>query len=100
MSFLIAEEFEQRNVQQHDTIVSWQDVATNIIYRIENVEDITTQKGRVMVVNLIDTEGKQLKAFATSVLEKDLAEFNLNGRYFIKSLGLKQSASDGVKEDA
>ena len=47
-----------------------------------------------MVVSLVGAEGKQLMAFATSILEKDLADFIWGGSYFIKSLGLKQSASD------
>ena len=93
MSFLTAEEFEQRKVQ-HDSIIAWRDVPQNVIYRVENVQDIPTQKGRAMVVSLVDVEGKQFKAFATNILEKALADFNWNsGTYFIKSLGLKQSTT-------
>jgi len=96
MNFLTEEQFNEYKTQ-HDTIVPWRDVPTNVIYHIENVEDIPTQKGRAMVVSLVDAEGVKLKAFATSILEKALAEFNWSGRYFIKSLGLKQSATSPGK---
>ena len=93
MNFLTEEKFEQRKVQ-HDSIVSWRGVLQNVIYHVENVQDIPTQKGRAMVVSLVDAEGKKLKAFATNILEKALADFNWNsGTYFIKSLGLKQSTT-------
>ena len=74
MNFLTPEELEQHKVQ-HDIKASG-DVPTNVIYRIENVKGITTQKGHTMVVSLVDVEGKQIKAFATSILEQDLADFN------------------------
>ena len=49
-----------------------------VIYCIETVKLITTKSGRVtMVVSLVDEDGMNFKAFATSCLENNLKEFDL-----------------------
>ena len=59
------------------------------IYYIKNVEKIPTSKGEATIVTLCDSFGEELKAFATSMLAKDLE--GCTSGYFIKSLGLKES---------
>ena len=48
---------------------------TEVIYRIESVEDIPTKSEVATVISLVDEDGMSLKAFATSCLEKDLGDF-------------------------
>ena len=88
MEFPTAEQFEQNKVQLSQ-ILKWREVPTEVIYRIEKVEWINTKIGRAMVVCLVDQDGEQLKAFATSCLIKDLKDYS-DGCY-IKSIGKQES---------
>ena len=45
--------------------------------------------GRAMVVSLVDRDGEQLKAFATSCLIKD--QEGTSDKCYIKSIGKRQS---------
>ena len=67
MEFPTAEQFEQNKVL-HNKILEWQEVLTEVIYRIESVEEITMKSRVTMVVSLLDENGMSLKAFATSSL--------------------------------
>ena len=42
---------------------------TEVIYQIKSVEEISTEIGSAMVVNLVDKSRTSLKAFATSCLK-------------------------------
>ena len=64
---------------------------TEVIYHIGSVEQISTKFGKSVVVSLVDRDGKTLKAFATSCLEKDLKDFSQKEKRFIRPLGKKQS---------
>ena len=88
MGFMSEADFETCVAEQKE-IISWKEVPIGKIYAIESMEKMDTKEGPATVVNLEDKEGKSLKAFATSVLAKDLEE--KNGKLFIKSLGLKES---------
>ena len=91
MNFPTDEEFEQNKIQR-DQIKSWRDVPLDVIYHIENVEEIPSKNGKATVVTLSDKDEKdRIKAFATSCLIKDLRDFGWSYTYFIKSLGLKDS---------
>ena len=90
-NFMLEEEFNERKSQQ-DTIIPWRDVPTEKIFYIEQVEKIQTSKGEATIVTLCDSSGDKMRAFATSILAKDL-EGNTSG-YFIKSLGKKNSTKN------
>ena len=86
------EQFNERK-SQHESIRPWREVPVEVIYYIENVEEILTSNGKnATVVTLCDSSGERLKAFATSILARDL-EGSTTG-YFIKSLGLKASTKN------
>ena len=91
MSFISIDEFETFKAE-HETILKWRDVPTGIIYKIENVEEIKTKKGDATVMDLIDCDGDRLRAWATSVLAKDLK--GRNGKLFIKPLEKKESTKN------
>ena len=91
--FLTEDQFNERK-SQLGAVLPWREVPTGVIYRIEDVEAIQTEKGEAIVVNLMDKEGEKLKAFATSILKKDLEGFSSDFSYFIKSLGLKNSTKN------
>ena len=61
---------------QHESVLNLQDMRTEIIYHIESVERKISKFGESMVISLVDRDGKTLKAFATSCLEKDLKDFS------------------------
>ena len=46
--------------------VGWREVIQNVIYKINNVEDFSTRNKEVMVVNLTDALGMNMKAFVLS----------------------------------
>jgi hypothetical protein len=95
MEFLTEEQFNERK-SERQSIKAWRDVPTNMIHRIEAVEEITTQRGQAKVVSLENVKGEKYKAFTTSVLDRDLEDFNWsNTCWYIKSLGLKQSEKSG-----
>ena len=81
MEFLTEEQFEQNKVL-HDKVLKWQEVPTEVIYRIESVEEISTIIGSAMVVNLVEKSGTRFKAFSTSCLMKDLKDFSLGKEWF------------------
>ena len=68
--------------------------ATEVIYHTESVEPISTKFGKSMVVSLVDRDGKALKAFSTSCLEKDLKDFSLKEKWFVRPLGKRQSSKN------
>ena len=86
MSFPTLEQFDQNKVL-HDNILKCQEMPTEVIYRIENDEKVSTKIGSVMVINLVDKDGTSLKAFTTSCLKNDLRDFSLDGEWFIRPLG-------------
>ena len=90
MNFITPEQFEQ-NKNKHDQIQKWRDVPLNVIYQIENVEEIPSKNGNATIVTLSNENGEKLTAFATSCLIKDLKDFGWGETYYIKSLGLKNS---------
>ena len=91
-AFMTEEQFNERK-SQHESIRPWREVPVEVIYYIENVEEILTSNGKnATVVTLCDSSGERLKAFATSILARDL-EGSTTG-YFIKSLGLKASTKN------
>ena len=69
MNFITPEQFEQ-NKNKHDKIQKWRDVPKNVIYQIENVEEIPSTNGNATIVTLSDEYEKKLTAFATSCLIK------------------------------
>ena len=56
MIFPSNEEFIE---SQKSDIIKWRDVPIDIIYQIENVEQMITQNGEAMIVSLINKEGKK-----------------------------------------
>ena len=92
-SFPTPEQFE-RNKIQLDQILKWREVPTKVIYRIEKVEWIRTKVGETMVISLVNQDGEQLKAFATSCLTKDLKDLSDNDECYIKSLGKRDSSKN------
>lgn len=85
------EEFEERKMTSD--IIPWRDVPQLVLYRICDAHDITTVRGKATIVELIDAHDHKLKAFATSLLIKDLAGLNYDDGYYIESLGKKTSPS-------
>ena len=53
--FITPEQFEQ-NKNKHDQIQRWRDVPLNVIYRIENVEEIPSKNGNATIVTLSDKD--------------------------------------------
>ena len=90
MIFMSATDFDERT--QKDSIKPWKEVAVDVIYLIREVEEIQTQNGKATVVTLEAEDGKTFRAFATSLLARDLQD---EGTYYIKSLGLKESKTGG-----
>ena len=89
VNFLTEEQFNERKSQQ-DTIIPWRDVPEEKIFYIEQVEKIQTSKGEATIVTLCDRSGDKMRAFATSILAKDLE----GSGYFIRSLGKKNSTKN------
>ena len=75
MEFPTEVEFSKYKAQ-HESILKWRDMPTEVIYHMESVKRISTKFGRSMVVSLVDKDEKTLKVFATSCLEKDLKDFS------------------------
>ena len=70
-------------------------MSTEVIYCIEKVGQITMKSGRViMVVSLVDEDGKSFKTFPASCPEDDLRDFSWGDEWFIKSLGKQPSSRD------
>ena len=63
----------------------------DVIYQIENVEEIPSKNGNATIVTLSDKDGERRTAFAANCLIKDLKDFGWDETYYIQSLGLKNS---------
>ena len=61
---------------------------TEVIYRIESVEEICTKIGSAMVVE----DGTSFWAFATSCLKNNLRDFDWGDDWFIRPLVKKPSS--------
>ena len=68
----------------------WRDVPQNVIYCIEDVQEVQTMYGYRRVLSLVDREGSKMRAYATSRMIEDLEE----GGCYIKSLGSRQSTKN------
>ena len=69
-------------------VLPWRDVPQNVIYHIEDVQEVKTMYGYQKVLSLVDRDGNKISAYATSRMVDDL-----EGSY-IKSLGLRQSTKN------
>ena len=69
-------------------VLPWRDVPQNVIYHIEDVQEVKTMYGYRKVLSLVDRDGNKLRAYATSRMIDDL-----EGSY-IKSLGLRDSVKN------
>ena len=90
MNFLSADQFDALK-NEHDTIQKWRDVPTGIIYKIEDIEQIKTKKGKATIVSLVDCDDDRIRAWATGVLSEDLKNIENDGTIYIKPLGKKES---------
>ena len=68
-------------------VAPWRDVPQNVIYHIEDVQEVKTMYGYQKVLSLVDRDGNKISAYATSRMIDDLEE----GGSYIKSLGLRES---------
>ena len=62
-------------------------MSTEVFCCIEKVGQITTKSGRVIIViSLVDEDGKSFKTFPTGCLKNDLKYFGWDDEWSIKSL--------------
>ena len=76
----------------NDNILKWREVPTGVIYKIAHIEEIDTKKGEATIISLVDCDGDRFRAYATSILRKDLKD--RDGVLYIKSLGKKESTKN------
>lgn len=91
MKFPTANDF---NKQTENKILKWREVETNVIYKIEECKQIKTAKGFTTIVVLKGQDGKLIKSFITSCLERDLKDLNEDYYWYIRSNGPKTSKND------
>ena len=81
-------------VAKHDA-VKWGDVATNVVFKIENISTCKTKYGERKIVNLKNADGDVTRAFLTEVLTNKLDTLADNcGNLYVMALGIKQCKND------
>ena len=81
-------------VAKHDA-VKWGDVATNVVFKIENISTCKTKYGERKIGNLKNEDGEVIRAFLTEVLTKELDTLADNcSNLYVMALGIKQCKND------